>query len=363
MKYQLMIRSRPNVDESIPDKHSGFMAALAKIKDGWGLIGSERPRLKDKKLWSEFGTGVRLKGFLGTGIKGEVRYMRRETIAFYKTDKDHGEKYVDEGKNDDYFTITFDPHKVNYQALVQTAFPQYLAAFAPYTGEIGDAEFGHLDFDEWRKTPGAGERAAVYRIYPVSFWDQELCRRAFRLTPQQIEKRTSGNVEKVARLGDGVLIVASSQILNLEDADDINHRLKPLLTGKPVSLPSKKLRIALDEAKKQAERVKVKPSKKNSVEQKPERSGHMLALARAVINAMMFLELSDGEVVDNRAALKAEELIAANLQKTTEVERAALRIVLEEMTMEERAYKSRPEVLELLSDFMDNLGLPDEEDE
>jgi len=357
MKYQMMIRSRPNLDESIPDKHNGFMAALAKIKEGWGLAVKERPRLKDKKLWSEFGTSVSLKGFLGTGVKGEVRYMRRETIAFYI--EKFGEKYADEGINDDYFTLTFDPHKVNYHALVQTALPQYLVAFVPYEGNICDEEFGHLDFDEWRKLP---TRGGVYRISPVSFWDGELCRRAFNLTPQQVEKKVTGRVEKVSLLCDGILIVASSKILNLKDADDINRRLKPLLTGTSVPPPTEAVGRALDEAQaKQAKREEAGPSNKKATKQKPDGKGHMLALPRAVINAMMFLELSDEKVIDERAALKAEELIAAILKKTSEEERVVLRIVLKEMIQEERAYKSRPEVLEFLADFMDNLGLPEDD--
>ena len=72
-------------------------------------------------------------------------------------------------------------------------------------------------------------------------------------------------------------------------------------------------------------------------------------------------ELSDEKVIDERAALKAEELIAAILKKTSEEERVVLRIVLKEMIQEERAYKSRPEVLEFLADFMDNLGLPEDD--
>jgi hypothetical protein len=78
---------------------------------------------------------------------------------------------------------------------------------------------------------------------------------------------------------------------------------------------------------------------------------------------MMFLELSDDNTIDPDAAVKAEESIAAELQNSGQLERAALRTALRQLRTEAKANQAGPEVLEFLDDFMDSLGLQEEEDE
>jgi hypothetical protein len=85
-------------------------------------------------------------------------------------------------------------------------------------------------------------------------------------------------------------------------------------------------------------------------------------LARAIISAMMFLELADEETLDLDAAVQAMEMVGAELQQCTSDEVAALQGTLKQMIKREKSRLARPEVLEFLGEFMDSLGLPDDEE-
>src|SRR5438309_8650998 len=81
----------------------------------------------------------------------------------------------------------------------------------------------------------------------------------------------------------------------------------------------------------------------------PDRGGRaMKALARAVINAAAFLELSDDSALDPELALQALEEIALHLSASTPEERKVLTEVLAEMRANELETGPRPEVLAFL---------------
>ena len=87
----------------------------------------------------------------------------------------------------------------------------------------------------------------------------------------------------------------------------------------------------------------------------------MKGLARSVIKAAQFLEISGDDVVDPDSAVKSLESIAHELQGTGDTERFALREALDELAEEERSAASgsasRPEVIEFYRTFMENMGL------
>jgi len=347
MKYHLMIRARPDLDEKIPEKHKRFMNALAKIKGGWGLAGKERPPVKPP---NEFFASVSLRGKLGPGISGNVHYQNRKSIAYYK--EQFGETWVDDGKYDDYFTLNFDPRKVDYRALTATAFADYVTAFGAYIGDVVNEELSLVDWEE--KKPEVFKRSGVYRICPICYFDRELCRRAFGLAPEQVARKVAAVVEKASIVANGALIVASSNVLGLREIDDINQKLRPLLTGKPAA-PTKGLKRLLAKGDRKAAPAgkREQPAAKKKV---PAGGAPGATFAKAIIEAMLFLETAGDEEIHPDVAVQGLEQIAYRLQRTSEEERAMLRQALQELTAGEK----RAEVLEFYSDFMANLGLADE---
>jgi hypothetical protein len=87
----------------------------------------------------------------------------------------------------------------------------------------------------------------------------------------------------------------------------------------------------------------------------------MDALAKAVVDAFAFLELSDDETIDPDAASEAMEMLAYDLQKCTDAEKAALKKALDAEYKAKKARKASKKVLTFYKDFFSNTGLDDEE--
>jgi hypothetical protein len=206
MKYELLIRSRALREESIGQKHSRFIAALQQVEPPWGLKGKGAPAAPDPG--DDLIADVELGRFFGNGIHGELIYQYRR-------------EFRDEGAADDYFALKFNPEKLDYKELVLVAYPAYLSSFSAYRGQIGNAEFGLKDWDAGDRD--VDYRHGVFRIYPVCFFDRQLCVRAFGLQPEAIIPRLEDKVEKVELYNDGVLIVSSSRPLPLEAADQVSR--------------------------------------------------------------------------------------------------------------------------------------------
>jgi hypothetical protein len=88
---------------------------------------------------------------------------------------------------------------------------------------------------------------------------------------------------------------------------------------------------------------------------------NMDALARAVIHAFAFLELSDDTAIDPDCAVKAMEMLAADLQDCTAEEKAALERAVNAEHKAHLAGKATKDDLIFYKEFMTNLGLNGEE--
>jgi hypothetical protein len=85
------------------------------------------------------------------------------------------------------------------------------------------------EFDRWRESEHKG-RNGVFRIWPVNFWDAELCRRGFGLTPDQVVRRVAAHVESAQVFNGGAMVTITSQILPGDEIAQIDGRIRPLLT-------------------------------------------------------------------------------------------------------------------------------------
>src|SRR5262245_7656069 len=88
----------------------------------------------------------------------------------------------------------------------------------------------------------------------------------------------------------------------------------------------------------------------------------MKTLARALINAVAFLDLSDDKAIDPELATQALEEFAFTLTHCSDEEKQAVTEVLAAMHAAERESGPRPEMLEFLDSFMESFGLADEPD-
>ncbi len=176
------------------------------------MAGKSAPSLSEEED-DEFAVQVNMDKVVSPATKGEILYRFRTSLR-------------DEGMCDDYVVLEFDPAKVDYAGLSSGVFAQYLALFDAYRGHVGPLQFRVIDFDSTRKL---NLRHTVSRIYPLTFLDNELCVRNFSLTPSEIANRLQNHVEQVHRLDSGILIVASSKILSINESDTLNGRIMKLL--------------------------------------------------------------------------------------------------------------------------------------
>jgi hypothetical protein len=72
-------------------------------------------------------------------------------------------------------------------------------------------------------------RDGVYRINTVNYFDRELCRRAFNLSPEEIAHRLEGKVERVSLLLDGVLLIVTSELLDRTELEKVDAMVRGYL--------------------------------------------------------------------------------------------------------------------------------------
>ena len=83
----------------------------------------------------------------------------------------------------------------------------------------------------------------------------------------------------------------------------------------------------------------------------------MITLAKALIQAAAFLELSGDDVILPDDSVRALESIGYSLQSTSPEELVAIRAALQELTAAEQAGKARADVLRFYGEFMESFGL------
>lgn len=211
MRFNMEMRSIALEEQSIVEKHAQFISNLQGVPEPWGI----RQQVAAPEPGSGLSASIKVSKILGNGLKGDLVYQLRRPFR-------------DEAAHDDWMNVSFDPTRINYEELVYSVFPKYVSAFGAYYGEISDDEFIFMDHAA-RSRLKVDKRNALYRIAPVTFWDASFCRRAMRMDVETVEARLSGKVEKVSRLGSGILIVLSSQILPTEAMDKLCWSAKQLL--------------------------------------------------------------------------------------------------------------------------------------
>ena len=220
MRYYVEVRARAREEHSIPDKHKEFMDELVRIPKPWGLGGGPAPSAPSPG--HELIAELAMKRHLGRGVQTpyltyQYRHCFGDDMAMY----------------DDNLTMFINPKRVDYRSLVLEAFPRYVAGLRAYIGSIGDEEFIFVDQEKLEeKDLTLHTRSEVDRVWPVSFYDDEFCQRAFGLSPKAVAKRLKGKVEQVSNMSNGVYIVGSSKVLEFEEADRLCWQMKAWIEGK-----------------------------------------------------------------------------------------------------------------------------------
>jgi hypothetical protein len=90
----------------------------------------------------------------------------------------------------------------------------------------------HAQESTFEKSRNKNLREAIIRFYPVSFLDEQLCLRTLGLTSKQVFDKLDSQVEKVEFFNGGVLIIGSSNALDVQESNELDLKIRNLLSVK-----------------------------------------------------------------------------------------------------------------------------------
>jgi hypothetical protein len=205
--------------ESINDRHALVLNRLVKIAWLW------KCDVVDIAL-STHGESAAcdLTSFMRDGVSGALSYSARFNYEMQ-----------DKAMFDDILTLQLEVSKLNYEDFCPKVFSQIITAFDPYRAAI--VQDLDLDLDDFEEIVEMSQnlridvdgRDSVFRVNPVNFFDQQLCRRAFRLDVQHVIERLRGHVQEATVLIDGVLIVVTNEIVDRRNLKALHDHVANLL--------------------------------------------------------------------------------------------------------------------------------------
>lgn len=210
MAFALRVQARPRDDVPVEQLHERLLAALGELAPPW------RPeRLTTMPVFgrNDFTAQVSLTRKLGPGLKGFVNYRMRSGLA-------------DDSSDDDFLDAGFNPEKIDLAYVAETVLPRLVTAMGAYRAYVEDEAFYEIDYERTLYTNG---RRQVTRLRPVDFFDAELCRRAFALTPATVLARVESHVARAALHDTGVWLMASPAPLTVDEAEQVDRTLAAVL--------------------------------------------------------------------------------------------------------------------------------------
>jgi hypothetical protein len=220
VRVKVEMRRRPDVHESRKDAHAAFMERSKSLDSQWWRA-TERPELvEDRSLEIQ----VNLNSELPSDATGYAAYVLRDS------------GYLgDSALYDDRCVLEFRVDERSFPSLALEGFPAYVQAFRPYRAQVVlDEDMALDDWDEAiaRKAKSGRDedgRDGVVRIWPVAFYDAELCRRSFALQPTEVVRRLSNAGYEAECILDGVLVRASAELLDSAGVRSVTESIKSAL--------------------------------------------------------------------------------------------------------------------------------------
>lgn len=215
---EVRFRRRATVDERVSDVFADLVSRLRTIDYLAASPSMEVPVL-------DLGTGesaaANLTSLLGTGFSGAVSFASRLPKAI-----------CDRAISDDVLVLRIPRDQADFRLLALEVFPTVIEAFQPYRAfAITDMEQDLDDFEaiceEAQRTGrDVDGRDSVFKIQPIDFFDEELCRRSFGKSAQGVAQCMSGNVVSAQTISNGVMVTLTPSPLADREA---NERAKAIL--------------------------------------------------------------------------------------------------------------------------------------
>jgi hypothetical protein len=220
-EVKVELRRRAHSVDDPSELHGRFVEVMREVGMPWWKRDARiTPVNLDGKLECQIGISRGLPGH----AEGSLAYVHRGT-----------DYLQDKALFDDRFVATFQVDAAAYKALATEGFKLLLSAFAPYRGQIILDE--DLALDDWDAAVARGARSGkdedgrdgIYRLWPVSFFDEMLCGRAFGKSATAVLESLASKVERVELCYGGVFIIATSSLVDAAAVVEIDKTLRQLL--------------------------------------------------------------------------------------------------------------------------------------
>lgn len=215
------MRRRTKVSDDPQALHEQFLAAMRTSGCPWWISDEELGGL-------DVGADLECQVDVSRGLPGDAT----ASLAYVHRGADY---LQDKALFDDRFVATLHVDSVGYAAFVNTGLECLLEAFRPYRAQLILDE--DLALDDWDAAiarsgdTGRDEdgRDGIIRLWPVVFFDDELCHRSLGMSPDIVVNKLLGKVERVERCFGGTLIVTTSEFLDSDGIVASDRRIRGLL--------------------------------------------------------------------------------------------------------------------------------------
>lgn len=204
MQVEARFRRRAESGEVISELNSSLLKKLSKINGLW----AESKSVED--VYFDAGSGESAASdfspCLVDGINGAISYASRLSAAV-----------VDKATSDDSIILKFDCDEIDFCQFCNDVFPQVVQAFSPYRAVVvTDLDQDLDDFEDIvQETQRTGKdvdgRDSVFRIYPVNYFDDTLCKRAFGISSSEVVEKLKISIERAEPIAEGALLVVSGE--------------------------------------------------------------------------------------------------------------------------------------------------------
>jgi hypothetical protein len=219
VNVEVMIRRRAALCETKEAINARLVKKFVDLPEFWASTKIASDALLD--IGEENATLV-FRDALQEGIRGQVVYRARFPGSLSR----------DRATADDFMTLRIDPKKVDCTAFCRDILPKLLEIFGAYRAALRtDEKIILADHDRrvalYRgRGPDRDGRDGVERIWPVNFFDDVLCQRAFGIGAEEVVRRAKPECEHAEFILGGAFLIVTSDIVTGETAlDALNARV------------------------------------------------------------------------------------------------------------------------------------------
>lgn len=143
----------------------------------------------------------------------------------------------DDASCDDTLILRFVADEYDFPLFVDEVFPELVKGFSCYRAslvtdtKIAIEDYAELINDASKTDREKDHRFVVSRFYPVDYFDELLCKRAFGLSAKALVKRLKPICERAELIDSGAFLIFTYEILTGDDLRSLDTKARSQLGG------------------------------------------------------------------------------------------------------------------------------------